>query len=392
MVSVLIYSSVATVSILFAYFAKKYNKKLWIFLAACVLALITGLRGSKVGWDTESYIYLFDNVLGEKMDVVRSEIGFRSIVLLLSKISQSPNFMFFLFSLLTNSLILFRLWDFKEQISIEWAVFVYCAQFYFFSFNLVRQFIAVSMVFYASRYIKDKDYIVFSIITILAALFHVSALIGFLFLVIDLFLYKNKENKKKAIKQIIIIISLGVALLIALFIFKSDIFESIIKRSVEYFKSFNLNFGLMLPLKLFMLFFLFNFVLYERKNKYVNIKRKERCKLFSSVEGLIFNSDEQVLRPKLTDGEEYDFLSVFYSYGLGLFILLLEWFFPFTGRISFIFYLFECVFIGFVVKNCKNKHLKAIVLVLFLFIFFNDIVINTQGQTPYMFMWQPIEI
>lgn len=388
MVSILIYSSVSAISILFAWLARKNNEKLWIFLAALVLSIITGLRGVDVGIDTKAYFSAYNSALNGKMNEIFCEIGFKYAIWFLANVFKNPNIMFFLFSLVTNSLILFRLWDFKEQISIGWAVFIYCAQFYFFTFNLVRQFFAISIVFFATRFIKNQDYIIFAIITVCAALFHVSSLMGLLFLFIDLLFYKKIDNKKRAIKQLIILLILGVGFLIGIIIFENNIFTSTIKRIVEYFKNITFNFGMMLPFKLFLLFFLFGIILSERPIKMNNVASNKEYGIISNLKLMLSKKERQVLTLK----EEYDYYSIFYTYGLGLFILVLEWFFPFTGRLSFIFYIFECVYIALAMKKCKNGYVKIAVLSLFLYVFFNDIMISTQGQTPYMFAWQSVDI
>ncbi|MBR2009549.1 MAG: EpsG family protein, partial [Peptococcaceae bacterium] len=101
-----------------AYYAQKTNKTRYVWLMVLCLSVIAGLRSVNVGIDTKTYNQMFINIAaGNYGDVFGAEKTFVWIVRFLQIIIKSPVYVFLMLSLLTNTLIIFRLWDFRKQTS-----------------------------------------------------------------------------------------------------------------------------------------------------------------------------------------------------------------------------------------------------------------------------------
>lgn len=334
--------------------AQKKGKRIFMFLAAFVLSAIAGLRAVTVGLDSANYADLFEHIANGRLDLAYGlETSFKYICAALLFIWNNPNFLFFVFALITNILILLRLWDFREQISLPWATAVYLGMFYFMTFNAMRQFVAVAIVFYASRYLLDKKYIRFCIYVLIASLFHRSAIVGIALIACDVFAWKYLDAWQKKLLKAFIIIGPIVILVFG---------SAIIGRYAIYLNNVKFNFGLMLFLKLF-LFILTSFLL---KGEY------------SSVED---NNKHSVQSYSITTTKTY--------YCLGILITMFGYFFPFVERIGLYFYLFETVYVG---KLMKSDHIEAIIkffiAILYLILLAMSFLGNGQGQGDYLFFWQ----
>ncbi|WP_064091725.1 EpsG family protein [Rossellomorea aquimaris] len=150
--------------------------KLLLFGSFMCLVLISGLR-SNIG-DTPFYMHAY-NVGEFSWELIdgKSDVGFWVLQLLLkSYISQDPQILIFTAALITNGLILITLYKYSRM--IELSLFVYIASGMFLvSMNGIRQFLAASIIFIATKYLIEKNWIIYFLIVIFASLFHLSALI-----------------------------------------------------------------------------------------------------------------------------------------------------------------------------------------------------------------------
>ena len=354
MVTYVVYILTFLLSLLFAKVAQKKNKKKYIVLAALVLTVIAGLRAESVGIDTKNYAELLGHIAEGNLNLAYGlETSFKYICAFLLGIWNNFNFLYFVFALITNLLIFLRLWDFRDRISLPWATTIYFGVFYFMTFNIMRQFVAAAIIFYATKYLAQKKYFKFFVFIAVAFLFHKSALLGFGFLALDIFAWKYLSKRQK--RMLVWVILLGGA---AVVFFGA----TIIGRYSNYFDNIQFNFGLMLFLKLafFMLSVLF-----------VSNPYADEC-------------DERGYSAKA-----YTFATVRGYYLVGILATMLEYFFPYMGRIGIYFYLFEMVYMGMLFKSRKTDIvLKLFMVFVVLLYLYTAIFGNGQGQGEYLFVWQ----
>lgn len=153
----------------------KINLKYQPWLVTLVLmTVILGLR-YRVGTDYMNYIHIFE-LYKSGAKPIGVEIGYE----LLNKIILffGLNFwgVFFISSAITNY---FVLKTFHEK-SYNFFLSVYILfgiGFIFFQTNGIRQALAISLIFYGTKYLIDKNFKKYLLFCLLASLFHISALI-----------------------------------------------------------------------------------------------------------------------------------------------------------------------------------------------------------------------
>ncbi len=329
-----------------AYAAQKSNNKLYIYIIIASLTFVAGLRSYTVGIDTDSYVQIFKQLHVGYFDTVWGEVGFKYFAKILLEIYNSPTFVFVVFALVTNGLIVFRLWDFKQISSFSYAVACYYIAFYFVSFNVMRQFFAVAIIFYATRYISKKKYICFLIATAVATLFHTSSLAAAMFIVLEVFQWKYlKRIQKFFIGAIIVFSPLAIIYISREIQGYSHYFDSASGNSV----------GFMLVAKL--IIYIFGIILFNKSHRDKSTEYAIRCVKIYYLLGIILNAT--------------------------------GYFFEYMDRIGLPFYVFECTYFGIITQNTKcNQLFKLVLSLLLTYLFIMDLVSNGQGQLPYEFIWQ----
>lgn len=358
--SLLIYLGLAILSFNLAKIAEKTNKKLYVWIIVILLSLVAGLRNISVGIDTKTYDMIFKNVSHGKFDLIYGvEESFKYICDFLLKIWNNSNFLFFIFSFISNTLILFRIWKERSIILYRWSVLAYYIVFFAFSLNGVRQFVAVAIVFYSTLYIKEGYYIKYIVGILFASLFHFSAFIGVIYLLYDVLFIKYFNNKRKIRYALFFTLIIVGAVIVTL---------NILDRYSRYFGFSSSLVGVMLIAKIIMFIISILFLSYTSKDDNLEI----------NDEGLM--------------ARYYSIVSTRWYYFTGLVLTSLDYYFSYMGRIGLYFYMFETIFLGNVFKS-KNKNIFVLwikfgyVLILMYYLYQN-IISGSQGEIPYRFFWQ----
>ena len=351
--SCILYLGTLGCCLLLSHGAVRHQRKGFVWIQVLLLTLLAGLRGETVGIDTASYLEKFQLLAaGDFAGAYGLEFSFKAVCFLVLKFVPSNTFLLLLFAFLTHGLILWRFWDYRQVSSYPWMVFCYYLGFFFMSLNCMRQFCAIAMVFYASRYLERRRLMAFVFGVLLAAVFHGTAVVGLVLLVFGFFSWKELSNLQR-------IFFLDVLLLSPLFFLYA---QQVYARYARYFSQPQVEIGRMLPVKLLFLAGTLLLVVAGRR------------------EG---RSPETARTSKL--------LLPVLCYGLGLCLALLGYFYPYMERISWYFYLFEGVYFGALLK--ERRPLQQLVcgygVVLFLgYEFVQSMLHNAQGTMPYLFFWQ----
>ena len=195
------------------------NRKSYMFLLSCVLAIIMGLRATTVGQDTLSYKNMFDTVSSIPIDMLfnissySSKIGY---VLLMKVCSYIVNDYFF-FQIVVSVLFCIGiskfLLDHGRDMLLITMVFLGCG-FYLSAFNVTREAIAVVLVVNAFTAIEEQKWKQAVILFLLAISIHLTAL-SFLWGVV-IYIFKDKEWIIKWAPIITMIVGLGYEIVIEL--------------------------------------------------------------------------------------------------------------------------------------------------------------------------------
>ena len=109
------------------------------------------------------------------------EIGFQSLIKLLGKISTSPQILIFV----TSFLFIFFTWNaiFDQSNDIVFSLLIlFISRYYFISLNVIRQLVAMAIILYALKYLKEGKNTKYIIFNLIAFTMHRSALICLIFL------------------------------------------------------------------------------------------------------------------------------------------------------------------------------------------------------------------
>lgn len=192
----MIYIACFALSLLFAWLAnnKAKNKAVFVLfsiLSISVVVALAGLRDFSIGIDTENYMtksLYWDGAIKSATltdyiyKYIISGYGEPFFALLIGVIAQLTGD-FRLFLIIAHLVIVsgvyigsFRL---KKYINPEWVILIFYLFFFNHSLNVIRQYMAMAIVFAFFADILEKRYIRFSIAVIFALQFHTISLVAF---------------------------------------------------------------------------------------------------------------------------------------------------------------------------------------------------------------------
>lgn len=357
--SALLYIMVIIIVNLLSMMANLYKRtKLgiaFLIMIIVVLSLLSGLRSYSVGTDTLNYvthINYWQTI--QNYNRYPTEPGLRFISILTAYFFKGPTSVLLVVATLTNSLIVYRLWTYKNNISINISILLYSLYYYFMTLSGIRQWVAISIVFWASEYVFKKKYLRFSFFVILATLFHNSAIIGLLIPIVDIILNKKKYNIKKLIFFLFVVLPSIIGVLIVI-----ESKFNIFSKYGAYFENFNaqVGTGITLWIKMFLSLIIFLVILSE----------------------------------KIISEEDYNlFKRSFTIYFIGLLMVIPGYYINDFNRIAFYYVIYELIFFGVIGKYYKNMKVKIGLLMFILFyvlLFILEIKYSGLSIMPYKFYW-----
>lgn len=226
--SLLLYISAFFYSGLLAYYYQNnvrrtdsLNKICWAVLIM-LIPIFLGTFRYGIGIDYENYLGLFekfhqtswanfaeDTFSFEYINKAITDIGFF--------ITGDVYGVFAIYLLLTLVLFELSLINFKDLISLPIATMVLLLLMYSMTYNIVRQSLAVSVVFYSFKFVRENRFLLYTIGCLVATAIHSSAIIA-----LPLFLLKEDNGviNSRLVRYIVLLLPLAISIL-------SEIFSSI---------------------------------------------------------------------------------------------------------------------------------------------------------------------
>lgn len=340
--------------ILFAKCAEKKDNKFLLYMIIVVLSFAAGLRNRNVGIDTESYIYSIEN--GFPYSWLFDEVGFRFTANSIFELFHDTTWVMLFCAIVTDYCIVRRLWDFKEDCSFSFMLFLYMTIHFLGTMNIMRQYVAVALVFWGTRFLEKKQYIIFGIIMILATTLHTTAVLGGLFLAV--YIWENASNRHK--KWLFLLYAAIVpVVLYGLYIYEAAHINNYFSQSIN---NINITYIYRMLTFVFLLFM------------------QVQCKQ------LVFKSNRKkarnISKPITIRDKEVLF------YGVGLILSGLGMFFHFLSRIGIYYFMYELVFWGKLVKSGRNKDLGICMISVFaIYEFLLEVIYNGSQIFPYGIHW-----
>jgi hypothetical protein len=169
------------------------RKKKYLIFVFALIALVSSLRGIGVGIDTRQFANAYTEI--GYLDwsgafAMRYEPGFITLCKLLNYFSGNYQ----LLLIVSSCFILFSFARFiyRNCEDVVMGTYVFLCMPFAQSLNQMRQYIAVCILLFAIELLKEKRYLKFLLLVLLAASFHYSAIICVVFIV----LYKTVLSKK----------------------------------------------------------------------------------------------------------------------------------------------------------------------------------------------------
>lgn len=337
--------------------SNKKNRKFLLVIGVLIISIISGFRGINVGIDTAAYYNAFVNNFPKSWQF--EENGFRYISTLLMRLFNNPSIIFFIYSIIINGLVFLRLWDFREKCNFTIMSFLYLTIYFIDSMNIMRQFIALAIIFYSTKFLEKKKYFLFFIIVIFTTLIHKTSLLALIFIIVYIWKDLTKNQKIILILPIIGITIIGISYILR--------YES--GHINNYFSTDNSvrNFNITYVYRV--LIFIISYLLFK-SNKKVTISRTlSECK----------KNSENYSR-----NLEFKAISLIYFFGLcfgsmGMFYFVMT-------RIGYYYLIYEIVYWGYITKNSKNNRLNFLMIATYaIYIISIEFLRNGSGIFPYYF-------
>lgn len=217
------------------------------FLILFIMIFFAGFR-DHVGTDYNTYYDIYNNIVTSKFNLqtfynTHQEIGYYLLSTITKKIVKSDMGIFITSACLTYTLIYTRIKEESKGFSYSILLFFLLGIFTG-PFNVLRQWIAIAINFYAEKYI-DKQFKKFVVFNIIASMFHITALPV---MMIQIIIKKLKLDYK-------VFVYLFLTLLIGVFIINNmpmiqSLAGKVNPRFVNYFNVYKCGMGTKLLLML----------------------------------------------------------------------------------------------------------------------------------------------
>ncbi len=165
-------------------FAENKSKFLfWSIFTILIPSILGGMRAVTLGSDNLRYDSAFQVVAhmtspGQAIVQGNLEPGYELLSFFVSRFTTNYHWLCFATEFITVAFIVFGLYYYRDKISLALGIFAYLFLYYCNCINLVRQGMALAIVFFAMRFAFEKKPIKYLIFIAIAATFHISALIG----------------------------------------------------------------------------------------------------------------------------------------------------------------------------------------------------------------------
>ena len=302
----MIYLIVFAISAILIYEAEKTNKKIirmvCVILAIMIPAFLAGCRDISVGTDVRVYgqpdyevavrSYNFKNYYDRYSNSMLSDLLYHIMVFLVSRWFNNYHWGLFFCELIT---LFFAYKGMKKckkifNTPIWLGMLLYYLALYNVSLNIMRQCIAVSIVFYAVTFLLEDNKKYFFLFLLIATGFHSSAIVCIFFLpMYALLKQKRNENKEKQLLQgFAFTILLGLVLAVGGFAIEQLVERGYIRRnylnylSTGKYASSNLSY---VSLAIY-----FGYLLIYLKHYHILLKKNYEALFFGMVSFMMFIS------------------------------------------------------------------------------------------------------
>lgn len=194
----------------------KWSRYTCMILSVLTISIFAGVRSDTVGTDMQLYgnnvffdsakysdfLTYYKNTHGWfKVEPIYMFLNFVS-----SRIVKSPAFFYFLLSLIINTCVYASIFKFKEKLNTTYAWISYLFIYYGYTFNLLRQSLAIGFILLAFAFLYEKKYKWTGLFTLIAWGSHFSSIPMSILILCLYFGLKKIRNKMKALVILIVLL------------------------------------------------------------------------------------------------------------------------------------------------------------------------------------------
>jgi hypothetical protein len=144
-----------------------------------LMILIGGFR-DRIGWDYRSYTNWY--LTGTRDEGL--EFGFLGIMKVFRYLNLDYPFLFFFFSFFTYLFAYLGIRKYTKNSSLPLVLYLLIPVLFLYSFTYIRQFLSVTIAFYAFSFLLDKKYFSYFLLMFIGVSIHYSCLLPFIFFLI----------------------------------------------------------------------------------------------------------------------------------------------------------------------------------------------------------------
>lgn len=138
------------------------------------LILVGGFR-DRIGWDYNSYMHWY--LTGTRDNDF--ELGFLTIMNIFRYLNLDYKFLFFFFSFFTYLFAYLGVRNYTQKSSLPLTLYFFVPVLFLYSFSYVRQYLSITIAFYAFTFLLEKKYFNYIFWMIIGTSFHYSCLVPF---------------------------------------------------------------------------------------------------------------------------------------------------------------------------------------------------------------------
>lgn len=324
--------------IICAILAEKSNKRIFVWISILLVSGFIGLRDSTIGIDTTSYYSIFHN-LQRNIFSFNVEVGFQYIAYVIIFVFKRIEFIFLIIALITNTCIFGRLWTFRINCSYPFMVFLYLILHVPQTANIMRQYMAMAIVFFATYFLEKKELLKYLLLVLIATSIHT-----------------------------ISILAIGY---VPIYIYGSSVYKMSLKRNFFLVALFFIPVGIY---GMMILYFKYSGYFLMGSNNSIGIMNSGKLLLVL----IYILTNAQTFRTTKIEAIKEESVSIgvtLFSYLIGIYFSFLGYYATTLTRVGLVFMLFEIPFMARVCKKGENKwfYRGAYGLILIYFIYVNTV-------------------
>lgn len=178
----------------------KKNRNIYFILSVLLPSLFAAMRG-ETGSDSLMYRIAYEQ--GSIHRWVDFEIGYNFLMKIMRMLKLPYQALFFVVAMIIMTFVIFSIYKKREVIDVKISTFIFMVGLYLFSFNGMRQSLAISICILAIIFLSEGKLIRSIFLILLASTFHLSALIC---LGVIVFKYALSSKYYKQILVIIVLV------------------------------------------------------------------------------------------------------------------------------------------------------------------------------------------